>query len=95
MNWHGMRDALEQNYNNFGSLHSRNCMSGTGFTSSSSGDYFMKFSEGFRSVYEHASFRKACNLLESVVSTHEQYDDMYSLFGQVQDSVHGSFCGYH
>ena len=95
MNWCGMRDALEHNYNNFGSSHSRNCMSGTGFTSSSSGDYFMKFSEGFRSVYEHASFRKACNLLESVVSTHEQYDDMYSLFGQVQDSVHGSFCGYH
>ena len=36
----------------------------------------MKFSEGFRSVYEHASVREACDLLESVVSTHEQYDEM-------------------
>ncbi len=38
-NWRGMRDALEQNYTNFRSLRARNCMSGTGFTSSSSGDY--------------------------------------------------------
>ena len=55
----------------------------------------MKCSEGFRSVYEHASFRKACNSLESVVSTQEQYENMFSLFEEVQHSVHGSFCGYH
>ena len=95
ISWNGIKKALQATYEDFGSVHSSNCMSGSGFPTTGTPDYFQKFSNGFRSVYQHKSFADACKLLQKGVCTHEQYEALYKCFEEVQKRIRGSFPLYH
>ena len=87
-----MKQAFGECYSRFGSLHSGNCIAGSGFAPAPSMDWFDKFVMGFRATYESKPFAKLSELFEHhQIETFAQYEEVYELFNQIQVAVPGSF----
>ena len=93
--WVEMRKQIEECWDTWGALHSRNCLAGTGFEPAASQDYYDKFVEGFQAIYRHPKFSKACTKIEAGIASHADYNEIYGYFEAINADVPGAYPKYH